>query len=189
MELTDEAIAQRVLDGDREAFRTLVDRHARKVYRIAWRFTRSKEDSDDIVQETFLRAYDKLETLDLRTSFANWLYRIAANRARDVLRKERHPGRRRVDEEEFSLEAAPVEAAQERRLASLEIRSDLDRAMELLTGSERVAFVMRHYEGMSIDEIGDILGTRTNATKAAIFRAVRKLREAMTPPAEREPCT
>lgn len=185
MRETDEAIAKRVIDGDREAFRVLVERHARRLYRIAWRFTRSDSDAEDIVQDTFIRAWDKLDSFDLTTSFSSWISQIAANRSRDVLRQRNNPDRGGTDVEGLPAGMMAVSADQERHLESLRARADLEAAMQSLSDSERLAFEMRHFEGLSIDEIGQVLGTRTNATKSAIFRAVRKMRDALSSGGER----
>lgn len=185
MRETDEAVARRVIGGDRDAFQILVDRYARKLYRIAWRFLESESDADDVVQDTFIKAWDKLHTFDPETSFSAWICQIAANRSRDLLRKRRNPDRGGVAVDALPSELVSIRAEQERRLTAGEVRGDLRSALGALSESERIAFQMRHFEGMSIDEIGHVLGTRTNATKSAIFRAVKKLREALAPGGER----
>src|SRR5215472_6304745 len=85
MEVTDAAVVAQVLAGDRDAFRVLVDRHGRTLYRVAYRMTGSQEDSEEIVQETFLRAYKALERFEMRANFGTWIYRIAVNRTLDFL--------------------------------------------------------------------------------------------------------
>src|ERR1700741_1572070 len=85
MEITDAAVVAQVLAGDKDAFRLLVERHSRSVYRVAYRMTNDREDSEEIVQETFLRAYKSLDRFELRANFGTWLYRIAVNRALDFL--------------------------------------------------------------------------------------------------------
>src|SRR5215467_16373951 len=85
MEVTDAAVVAQVLAGDRDAFRVLVDRHGRTLYRVAYRMTGNPQDSEEIVQETFLRAYKALDHFELRANFGTWLYRIAINRSLDFL--------------------------------------------------------------------------------------------------------
>src|ERR1700741_2744395 len=89
MEITDAAVVAQVLAGDKDAFRVLVERHSRSVYRVAYRMTNDREDSEEIVQETFLRAYKSLAHFELRANFGTWLYRIAVNRALDFLSSKR----------------------------------------------------------------------------------------------------
>ena len=85
MELNDAAVVAQVLTGDREAFRVLVERHSRNVFKAVYRMTNNQEDADEIVQETFLRAYKSLERFQERSSFYTWVYRIAMNRTLDFL--------------------------------------------------------------------------------------------------------
>src|SRR5215472_13495663 len=85
MEVTDAAVVAQVLAGDRDAFRVLVDRHSRSIFRVVYRMTGNQADTEEIVQETFLRAYKSLSRFELRSNFGTWLYRIAVNRALDFL--------------------------------------------------------------------------------------------------------
>src|SRR5215471_15826527 len=85
MEVKDAAVVAQVLAGDKDAFRVLVERHSRSIYRVAYRMTGDPQDSEEIVQETFLRAYKSLDHFELRANFGTWLYRIAINRSLDFL--------------------------------------------------------------------------------------------------------
>src|SRR5215813_8438704 len=85
MEVTDAAVVAQVLAGNRDAFRILVERHTRSIYPVIYRMTGNSQDTEEIVQEAFLRAYKSLERFELRSSFATWLYRIAVNRTLDFL--------------------------------------------------------------------------------------------------------
>src|SRR5437660_7332467 len=85
MEVTDAAVVAQVLAGDRDAFRVLVERHSRSIFRVIYRMTGSQQDAEEIVQETFLRAYKALPRFELRSNFGTWLYRIAVNRTLDFL--------------------------------------------------------------------------------------------------------
>src|SRR5579864_9564657 len=89
MEISDAAVVAQVLAGDKEAFRLLVDRHTRSIYSVAWRMTGNHQDAEEIVQETFLRAYRSLHSFELRSSFSTWLYRIAVNRSLDFLKAKK----------------------------------------------------------------------------------------------------
>src|SRR5215468_4009887 len=85
MEETDAAVVAQVLAGDQDAFRVLVGRYSRSIYRVAYRLTGNRQDAEEIVQETFLRAYKSLERFESRANLGTWLYRIAVNRALDFL--------------------------------------------------------------------------------------------------------
>lgn len=173
--------------GDSDAFRVLVERHSRNVFRLAFRMTGNEQDAEDVVQETFLRAYRQLSKYESRSSFATWLFRIAANYALDLIRsRRRHQEHREVAMKEDSdldiMQAIPAGTPTPDRLAlSSEVRGRLSAALDELSVQERTAFILRHYEGLSIEQIGQSLGTGTNATKHSVFRAVQKLRRSLEP--------
>ncbi len=176
------AVLARARQGDGEAFRTLVELHARAAFGLAFRLTGDQRDAEDVVQESFLRAYRQLARFESRSNFGTWLHRIVVNCAMDALRA-RH--QRREDREAAPADDAPEAAARqpspEQLASSAEIRRRLECSMAGLTPQERVAFALRHYEGRSIEEIGRTLGVQKSAAKHAVFRAVRKLRAALEP--------
>lgn len=174
----------RARSGDREAFRALVERHGRKLFRLAFRLTGNVSDAEDVVQEAFLRAYRSLGAFESRANFSTWLYRIAANCAYDQLRsRARRPEEPLDAGTELPSFAAP-NPSPDRLALSAEVRRRAERAMARLTPAERAAFVLRHHEGLSIAEIGAALGLDTSAAKHSVFRAVRKMRAALAPLAE-----
>lgn len=182
---TDLAVVSRARSGDAEAFRLLVESHSKAMFRVAYRMTGNEHDADDVVQETFLRAYRQLQRFEERANFGTWLHRIAVNCSLDLLRArsraDRHYG---GDPESAELSGAPgarSDAQQDRLLLSAELQTQVAAAMERLSGNERTAFILRHFEGMPVDEIGKTLGIQVNAAKHTIFRAVRKLRESLEP--------
>jgi RNA polymerase sigma-70 factor (ECF subfamily) len=162
--------------GDREAFRELVDAHARALYRLAYRMIGNQCDAEDMVQETFMKAWKQMSKFDGRASFGTWLHRICANCSLDHLRAHK----RSVDLDATGelVSAAPTP---ERLAQSSQVVSRLLPALEELSEMERVAFVMRHYEGVGIDEISAVLGVHKGAARHSVFRAVQKLRRALEP--------
>jgi|SRR5205807_2869385 len=191
METSDATAIDRARGGDSDAFRQLVERHSQPVFRVAYRMTGNQHDADDVVQETFLRAYRTLDRFEERANFSTWLHRIAVNCSLDLLRaRVRHDRHYGGDPEEAEMTgAAKSEAAlQDRLLLSAELQVHVNKAMERLTGNERTAFVLRHFEGMPVEEIGRTLGIQVNAAKHTIFRAVRKLRESLEPFVRSKPC-
>lgn len=185
MDESDAEVVAQVRAGDSGAFRVLVERHSRPVFRLAYRLTGNQQDAEDVVQETFLRAFGRLKRFEARASFGTWVHRIAVNCAMDVLRGRPRTRLLASLDDEASAGAAdtPDEGAigPERWAESAEIRRSLNRALDGLTPLERAAFVLRHFEGRSLDEIGRELGLRTSATKHSIFRAVQKMRRALEP--------
>jgi RNA polymerase sigma-70 factor (ECF subfamily) len=188
MELTDSVAVAQARDGDSGAFRVLVERHSRNLFRLAYRMTGHQEDAEDVVQETFLRAYRQLAKFDDRASFGTWLYRIAANCSLDLIRarKRRSENRENHDSREEGapdpMQSLADGAPTPERLAlSSEVERRVAGALDDLSEMERAAFVLRHYEGMCIDDISRTLGVQPNAAKHSIFRAVQKLRRALEP--------
>jgi RNA polymerase sigma-70 factor, ECF subfamily len=185
MPQTDAAAVALARDGDSEAFRGLVERHSRAVFRLAHRMTGNASDAEDVVQETFLRAYKQLGRFESRANFGTWLHRIAVNCSIDLIRARPHreSGHDTADLEHFgAAEAADAgRASPERLMLSAEVQTRITGAMSALSQMERAAFVLRHFEGQSIDEISRALGLKTNATKHSIFRAVKKMRVALEP--------
>jgi len=185
MEVEAGGAIERAQSGDSDAFRLLVEQHSRAVFRLAFRMTGNEQDAEDVVQETFLRAYRQLDKYEARASFSTWLYRIASNYSLDLIRmRKRHEDKRERGsaEERDILQTLPVNApGPDRIVYSGQVQERVNEALNELSAQERTAFVLRHFEGMSIDEIGEALGTGTNATKHSIFRAVQKLRRSLEP--------
>jgi RNA polymerase sigma-70 factor (ECF subfamily) len=172
----------RVRGGEAEAFRSLMEKHGRAVYKLAFRMTGNAHDAEDVVQETFFRAYRKLDEFEARSQFGSWVHRIAANCAYDVLRA-RARRQARFDSidaaEEGVREFAGSDPAPDRLVAGGEVRARLQAAMARLSTLERSAFTLRHLEGMSIAEIAQALDLEGESAKQSIFRAVRKVRAAL----------
>ena len=185
MEAEATGAVERASSGDNEAFRLLVEQHGRAVFRLAYRMTGNEEDAEDVVQETFLKAYRQINTFDARASFSTWLYRIASNCSLDLIRKRKTRERKRErgpDPDRDVLVSIPASTpGPDRELYSSQISQCVHAALEELSGQERTAFILRHFEGLSIEQIGLALGTGTNATKHSIFRAVQKLRGSLEP--------
>jgi RNA polymerase sigma-70 factor (ECF subfamily) len=172
---------------DRASFGVLVERHSRAIFRLAFRMTGNEHDAEDIVQETFLRAYRGLDQFEARADFGTWLHRVAINCALDHLRRSKRRGEERKDspgeeDEGDAFSSIPSSGPNpERLMLSVELKRKIKGAMAALTDSERAAFVLRHFEGCSIAEIAKTLGVGGSAAKNAIFRAVQKLRTALQP--------
>jgi len=177
----DVAAVAKARGGDQEAFRQLVERHSRNIYRLAYRMTGRPEDAEDVVQETFVRAYRQLGRFEARSHFGTWLYRIGFNCSVDYMRNRAH---REVPETLDSLDrmtpATSGPGADDLVYAG-EIDGRVQAALNQLSAQERAAFLMRHYHGCSIEEICRELDLKTNAAKHAVFRAVKKMRVALEP--------
>ena len=182
MEGNDLDLVERARAGDTDAFRELVERHSRTMFKTAFRLTGNEADADDLVQEALLRAYRKLDRFDGRSQFSTWLYRITVNCGMDLMRKKSRRHARAALDDGVVLDSVATEDPRPDRLAlSGEVRRAVESVLGTLSPMERSAFVLRHFEGRSIAEIGGLLGARSSATKHAIFRAVKKLRAELGP--------
>jgi RNA polymerase sigma-70 factor (ECF subfamily) len=186
MELTDATFVARARSGDADAFRVLVERHSRALFRLAFRMTGNEQDAEDVVQESFLRAYRQLGKFDERASFGTWLYRIATNCSLDLVRSRKRRSEQLTqqpeDQREDPLASLPsAEPTPERAAFSTEVRERVAEAMNDLSATERTAFVLRHFEGMCIEDVSQVLECQPGAAKHSVFRAVQKLRRALEP--------
>ena len=193
LETSDAEAVERTLSGERDAYRVLVERHSRNVFRMAYRMTGNRHDAEEVVQEAFLRAYQKLKQFQGQSNFGTWAYRIAANYAIDRMRaRSAEQSRREVGRTpgEDGWEVDPMVNAEdtapspERLAVSAQLAEKMKEALDALSPAERTAIVMRHWEGCAIEEIAVVLKSNTNATKNTVFRAVAKLRKALEPYSE-----
>jgi RNA polymerase sigma-70 factor (ECF subfamily) len=185
MSKSDRAAIRAVLAGDKEAYGALVARHSQNLFRVAFRITGNEADADDVVQDAFLRGYQKLESFESRSEFGTWIYRIAVRCALDRINSHAADESSRVaeatDPEQDEVQMADDSAGPDRLLLSGEIGAMRELALRSLTATERTAFVLRHMEDCTTEEIAAALEIAPNAAKQAVFRAVQKLRSRLAP--------
>jgi len=188
--ISDAIAVERTLAGDRDAYRVLVERYSLYLYRLAYRMTGNSHDAEEVVQEAFLRAYQKLKQFAGNSNFGTWVYRIAANYAIDRIRQRnveeaRHVAASRPSEDGVEIDPVAMvkdpSASPERLAGSAELAAKMKQALDALTPAERTAIVMRHWEGCAIEEIAAVLKSTTSAAKNTVFRSVQKLRRALEP--------
>ena len=185
----DRVLIERAQSGDREAFEELVHRYDRDVLRIALNILHKPEDARDVYQEAFLKVYKNLHRFRFECSFYTWIYRIVTNVCLDQLR--RRSSRPEDQAPELAQQAQGENSAgdffdrqqeqgaasnPERRLMGQEIGRRISTALEQLTPRERMVFEMKHYQGLKLRAIGEVLGTTEETVKNSLFRATRKLR-------------
>ena len=173
--------------GDQDAFEQLVRAYDHSVLRLAMNLLRSPEDARDVYQEAFLRVFRNLDTFRFDCSFHTWLYRIVTNICLDHLRKRKvrkeepaviETGEGLLDRmEEFEEEAAM--ANPERTLWNRQLKQKIEGALGDLTPRERLVFELRHYQGLRLRNIGEVLGTTEEAAKNCLFRATQKMRSVL----------
>jgi RNA polymerase sigma-70 factor, ECF subfamily len=173
--------------GDSEAFTRLVDETSGHIYRVALQILGDDQDAEDVLQETYIKAFRALPKFEGRSSLTTWLYRIAVNEALMLVRKRR-PQTISVDEndpfdaesESDGMEIVDFCCLPEGELLSSESHGFLDRAVQNLPANLRVVFVLRDLEGMSIQETSEALGLSEDNVKTRLLRARLHLRQELS---------
>jgi RNA polymerase sigma-70 factor (ECF subfamily) len=180
--LPDEALVLRAQQDDERAFGELIGRYETKVYSLAMKMLRNPEDAEDVLQETFLRAYRGLKSFRGNSTFSTWIYRITANSALMKLRKKQLPtvSIEDADEREVPLNIADWAPGPVEQLLTLETQQAMSEAIESLPAEFRQVFVLRDLEGHSNADVAEILDLSVAAVKSRLHRARLKVRNHLT---------
>ncbi len=176
---SDGEILERVRSGDRRAFEGIVLKYQDAVYNLCRYMTGGSGDAEDVTQDTFIKAYRNLEKFRDTGSFSSWLYRIAVNTCLDLLRRP-VPGRlfrTSPDGERFALETASNAPTPEETLQSKQARSAVERAVSSLSPKLKAVIVLNEIEGLSYEEVSEVLGISTGTVKSRLSRAREELRK------------
>ena len=168
-----------VLDGDTDRFEELVRANEAAVYRLCRRMLGNDEDALDASQEAFFKAFRSLRSFRGESRFSTWLYRLASNVCLDMLRKRPEAPPLSADEDERVAVLPDRGPTPQETLEQSEIRAAVERALETLPPEFREAVVLRDVSGLSYDEIGRIAGLEPGTVKSRIFRARKKLAQAL----------
>ena len=182
--IDESALIRAVQSGDQDAFAQLVRAYDHSVLRLAVNLLRSQEDAQDVYQEAFLRVYKNIQSFRFDCSFHTWLYRIVTNICLDHLRKKkvRKEEATVVDTAEGpvdrmdAFEEGSAHADPERSMQNRQLSQRIESALVELTPRERMVFELRHYQGLRLRAIGEMLGTSEEAAKNCLFRATQKMR-------------
>lgn len=162
-------LVERSLQGDRKSFERIVEKYQKLVFNLARRMSRNTDDAADITQSVFLKVYEKLSTFDPKYKFFSWLYRIAVNESLNHI--QRSEGR-----EELSEGITAEEEMPDRALRSQDTTHGVQEALLELDVNYRVVIVLRHFQDLSYEEIGQILGIPEKTVKSRLFTARTMLR-------------
>ncbi len=181
-------LAKQVCEGDRDAFREIVDDNKKKIFYLAFDLTGSQQDAEDLSQDVFLKAFRSMHTFKGEASISTWLYRITLNAFMDLKRKksfEVEKNQQPLDEQlstnrgsvfdENSAAGNPENYAESRQM-----QMHIEQALERLSPRERSVFVMRHYQGMPGKEVGVLLGISDGTVKSLLSRAIKKLQKMLS---------
>jgi RNA polymerase sigma-70 factor (ECF subfamily) len=180
------ALVARAKAGDTTAFAELVKQYDRRVFRMAKQITQNDEDAEDVLQETFLKAYSHLDDFQGNSRFYTWLVRISVNEALMKLRKRRSDRTVPLDdpidtgEDELVREVAVWDENPEERYSREELGQLLDESIQSLKPAYRTVFVLRDIEELSIEETAEALNLSISAVKSRLLRARLQLREKLT---------
>ncbi len=188
--IDDAALVRAAQGGDQAAFEELVRLYDHAVLRLALNLTRSEEDARDAYQEAFLKVYRSLGNFRFECSFYTWIYRIVTNICLDHLRKkavrkEEKPVLQNSDgeasQDDFFAQVADDHPGgdPERDLIRRELGYKIQVALKRLTPRERMVFELKHYQGLKLRTIGEMLETSEQTAKNCLFRATQKLREGL----------
>jgi RNA polymerase sigma-70 factor (ECF subfamily) len=170
--MTDASLVRAVLEGNATAFTMLVDRHARVCLRFATRMLGTLEDAEDVTQETFVRAYGALARYDERVAFQTWIMSILINRCRTALQSRRRRDARVVaDDVAVAVAAVPSDAD------DAALRDAIERALAQLEPGQREAFLLKHVEQLSYEEMSAMTGAGVSALKMRVQRACERLQQ------------
>ncbi len=180
------ALVAQARNGGVEAFTALVNRYEGNIFRLARHITQNPEDAEDVLQETFLKAFEHLDEFQGNSKFYTWLVRIAVNQSLMKLRKRKSDASVSLDdpfdtgEENLTREIAVWDPNPEQTYSREEIREILERAVESLPPAFRAVFALRDIEGLSTEETANMLNLSIPAVKSRLLRARLRLREKLT---------
>ena len=174
----DSSLVQEALAGNQASFQLLVERYQDRLFSLARHYTRNLVEVEDLVQDTFLKAYSRLESFQQQSSFYTWIYRIATNTILDFLKRRGRSPIQAVEDPEGALDAPQVaiarpDAGMEREEISRVTHSVLDSMPEIF----RTVLIMREFENMAYQEIADVLGISIGTVESRIFRARARFKE------------
>ena len=180
------ALVAQARQGDTVAFNELTERYQRNIFRLAQNITQNREDAEDVLQETFLKAYEHLPEFEGASKFYTWIVRIAVNEALMKLRKRKWDKTVWLDEpvstgeDSVAREIAVWEDNPEQRYSKEELHDILDKAVNGLAPAYRTVFVLRDMEGLSTEETAQALDLSIPAVKSRLLRARLQLRDKLT---------
>ncbi len=177
--MNERAIVQSAQQGDTEAFRMLFEQNRQRIFSLAYQYTKNSEDAEDILQETFIKTYNHLDKYQTAndTNFSSWIYRIGINCSIDFLRRRK---KRKQDFSDWdSVEKTYSEdnhSNPEHTTGLEELREKISVLVEMLSPRQRMIFILKHYQQLSINEIAELLDCSEGSVKKQLFRAISAIK-------------
>jgi RNA polymerase sigma-70 factor (ECF subfamily) len=182
----DRQLIEQIKQGEKEAFRELVEKYKKPLYYYCFRLCRNHADAEDLSQEVFIKVYQRIEQFREEAKIQTWIYRIASNAFIDKKRRKVFliSETDRFDAESQSntieIHSQQNDIKPDRQAESSLIQKHIDMAMQKLSEKEKTAFILKHYEGLAIKEIAAIFKTSDGTVKSHLFRAIQKLQSALS---------
>jgi RNA polymerase sigma-70 factor (ECF subfamily) len=177
--MNEQAAIQLAQEGNPDAFRHLFDENKKKIFSLAYQYAKNAEDAEDILQETFIKAYYSIDKFQVQreTNFSAWLYRIGINCSIDHLRKNKMRKDKHIDKDDISQfpssddNSDPLNNGERK-----EVREKLTQVLNNMAPRQRMVFILRHYQQFSIAEIAESMGSSEGSVKKQLFRAFSEIK-------------
>jgi RNA polymerase sigma-70 factor (ECF subfamily) len=182
----DRQLIEQIKQGEKEAFRELVEKYKKPLYYYCFRLCRNHADAEDLSQDVFIKVYQRIEQFREESKIQTWIYRIASNAFIDKKRRKvfliSETDRFDAESQSNTIEIHSQEndIKPDRQAESSLIQKHIDMAMQKLSEKEKTAFILKHYEGLAIKEIAAIFKTSDGTVKSHLFRAIQKLQSALS---------
>lgn len=177
--MSEEQLTEKILSGDKEAFRLLMEKYQQQVFRVAIGFVHSRQDAEDITQEVFIRVYRSLSSFKEKSLFSTWLYRITLNTSINYLNKNKR--RNLLTNAGNSLMSLLNKSNEEKdahqQLEAIEVKKSIQKAIDGLPEKQRKAFILSKYEELSQREVAEIMQTSEGAVEQLLVRANKSLQK------------
>lgn len=181
--MDENSLVQLAREGSQEAFRNLFDANKQRIYALAFRYSRNREDAEDILQETFIKAFNSLDKFNAHEghSFSSWLYRISINSSIDLIRKNKKMNwsnkNKNCDPDNLENISSPDQKTNPEYMSHIkDIRKTIHTALNHLTARQRMIFILRHYQQLSTQEIAEYMNCSQGSVKKQLFRAIARIK-------------
>jgi RNA polymerase sigma-70 factor (ECF subfamily) len=177
--MNEHAVIKLAQEGNREALKLLFEENKKKIFYLAYQYTKNAEDAEDILQEAFIKAYRSLNRFNIQdgNSFSPWLCRIGINCSIDYLRRNKKRKEKDLAQNNIeNLASEDVNSNPENTSAQKEIREKIDQTLNKLSGQQRIIFILKHYQQLTTREIAEYLDCSEGSVKRQLFRAVSAMK-------------
>jgi RNA polymerase sigma-70 factor (ECF subfamily) len=177
--MNEDAVIKLAQEGNREALKLLFEENKKKIFYLAYQYTKNAEDAEDILQDTFIKAYRSLHRFNIQdgNSFSPWLCRIGVNCSIDHLRRNKKRKEKDLAQNNMeSLASDDVNSNPENTSTQKEIREKIDQTLNKLSGQQRIIFILKHYQQLTTREIAEYLDCSEGSVKRQLFRAVSAMK-------------